>query len=66
VASDESDVEEDTCSDESDVGEDTCSDESDVAVDAPSPGCFRIHESVEDTKLSTNKQHTLSNLGFRV
>jgi hypothetical protein len=32
----------------------------------PSSRClgWRIHESVEDTKLSTNKQHTLSN-GFQ-
>jgi len=37
VASDESDVEEDTCSE---VEEDTCSD--DVAFDAPSPGWFRV------------------------
>jgi hypothetical protein len=42
VVSDDSDVEEDTCSDESDVEEDTCSDESDAAVDAPSPGWFRV------------------------
>ena len=37
MASDESDVEEDTCSE---VEEDTCSD--DVAFDAPSPGWFSV------------------------